>query len=92
MARFACCNSAALVSGMASKDLPLQVNICFLAEFTVVSALPRSYIKTTYDSSIDIQSSSKLPGSVTSLAKISVTALNDFHESKAVFFTFPSKR
>ena len=75
---------------MASIGLAFDVNMCFLAESTVVSSLPRSYIGTTYDSSTDMQTLSKLVGRVTSLAKTSVAALNDLHVSKAVFLPFPA--
>ena len=73
---------------MASINLAFDVNMCFLAESIVVSSLPRSYIGTTYDSSTDMQTLSKLVGRVTSITKTSVTALNDLHVSKAVFLPF----
>ena len=57
------CSSAALVGGMVSIDLAFDVNMCFLAESTVVSSLLRPYISTTYDSSTDMQTLSKLVGS-----------------------------
>ena len=75
---------------MASISLAFDVNVCFLAESTVVSSLPRSNIGTTYDSSTDMQTLSKLVGRVTSLAKTSVAALNDLYVSKAVFLPFPA--
>lgn len=86
IARFVCCSRAAPVGGMFSIDLPLVVNMCFLAAFTVVSVQVRSYRSTTYASNTDMQSSLNAEGSVNKVENTGVTSSKDFHMSTAVFF------
>ena len=88
--RFVCLNSAAPVGGMASIDLALVQNICFLVESTVVSVQVQVYRNTTYVSRIHMTSSLMLRGFVDKVDNTAVTSLIDFQMSKAVFFTLPA--
>ena len=80
---------AALGGGKLSIDLPLVVNMCFLAKFTVVSVQVRSYKSTINASNTDMQSSLSSDGSVNKVENTGVI-LKDFHMSNAVFFSLPA--
>ena len=85
-----CCWSAACVGGMLSRALGLCAKSCFLASFTSLMSLARSYISTTMRSSSDIDSSLTSLGMRNSSSKASVTAGNTFQISQAVFFRLPT--
>ena len=75
---------------MASIDLALVQNICFLAESTVVPVQVRLYRSTTYVSRIHMKSSLMLRGFVDKVDNTAVTSLIDFQMSNAVFFPLPA--
>ena len=84
-----CCWSAACIGGMLSRALDLCAKSCFLASFTSMMSLVRSYISTMKRSSSDIDSSVTSPGMRKSYSKASVTSGNTFQISQAVFFPPP---
>ena len=84
--RFVCWVRAALVGGKLSIDLPLVVNMCFLAKSTVVSVQVRSYKSTTNAPNTDMQSSFSFHGSINKIENTGMTSLKYFHMSHAVFF------
>ena len=86
-----CWRRAALGGGKLSVDLPLVVNMCFLAKFTVVSVQVQSYKSTTNASNTDMQSLLSSDGSVNKVENTGVTSMKDFHMSNAVFF-FPCQQ
>ncbi|KAK3878934.1 hypothetical protein Pcinc_016476 [Petrolisthes cinctipes] len=88
-AHLMCCWSAACVGGMLSRALDLCAKSCFLASFTSIMSLVRSYINTTKRSSSDIDSSLTSLGMRKSSSKASVTSGNTFQISQAVFFPLP---
>ena len=65
------------------------VDRCFLASFTAMKSLVRSYISTTNLSSRDIDSSLTSSGMSSSSLKVSVTSGKAAHVSYAVFFPLP---
>ena len=81
---------AALGGGKLSIDLPLGVNMCFLAKFTVVSVQVQSYKSTINASYTDTQSSLSSDGSVNKVENAGVISLKDFDMSNAVFFSLPA--
>ena len=85
-----CCWSAACVRGMLCRALDLCAKSCFLASFTSMVWLVRSYISTTKHSSSDIDSSVISLGMRKSSSKASVTSGNPFQISQAVFFPLPA--
>ena len=90
--RLMCCLSVAWVGRMFSRVLDFRVKSCFLASFTSVLSLVRSYISTTNCSC----SSSNIDHSLTSLGmhrsslNASFTSGKDFQVSQAVFFPLPA--
>ena len=86
-----CWRRTTLVGGNLSIDLPLVVNMLFLAKFTVVSVQVRSYKSTTNASNTDTQSSLSSDGPVNKVENTGVTSLKDFHMSNAVFFPCQQK-
>ena len=89
-ARLMCCWSAACVGRMLSRVLDLCAKSCFLATFTSMMSLVRSYISTTKRSNSYIDSSLTSLGMRNSSSKASITSGNTFQISQAVFFPLPA--
>ena len=81
-----CAGEGCSGGGKLSIDLPLVMNMCFLAKFTVVSVQVRLYKSTINAFKTDMQSSLSSDGSVIKVENTGVISLKDFHLSNAVFF------
>ena len=91
-ARFVCWRRAALFGGKLLIHLPLVVDMCFLARFTVISVQVQSYKSTTNASNTDMQSLLNSYGSVNKVENTGVTSLKDVRMSKSQSFPPASKR